>query len=76
MSSGCCGAAQSPNKRANEFFRNTSIKIHIPYGGIQKRKTETVHKTELQDRQMNKKVQRGMEDGLIYGERERRVKLN
>lgn len=50
-----------------------SIEIHIPYGGIQKRKTETVHKTELQDRgegqQGGKKKQRGVEDGLICKEK-------
>lgn len=41
---------KAPRKGQNEFFQNMSIEIHIPYGGIQKRKTETVHKTELQDK--------------------------
>lgn len=48
------------------------IEIHIPYGGIQKRKTETVHKTELQDKgnQGRGEKERGMEDGLICQEKE------
>lgn len=52
---------KAPIKRANEFFQNTSIKIHIPYGGIQKRKTETVHKTKTPrqgDRGKKKKKKR------------------
>lgn len=40
-----------------------------------KKGRQTVHKTELQDRQMNKKVQRGMEDGLIYGERREKSEI-
>lgn len=36
MSSGCGGAAQSPMKGQMSSSKNASIKIHIPYGGIQK----------------------------------------
>lgn len=59
---------KAPRKGQNEFFQNMSIEIHIPYGGIQKRKTETVHKTELQDKGNQGGWgggERGMEDGLI-----------
>lgn len=63
---------KAPRKGQNEFFQNMSIEIFIPYGGIQKRKTETVHKTQLQEQGGSgaKKKERGMEDGLICQEKE------
>lgn len=64
-----------PYRKANEFFQKSSIKIHIPHGGVQERKTDrncTLKKKggELQDKggwvgDGEKKEQRGMEDGLI-----------
>lgn len=71
-------STNAPIRGQMSSSKNMSIEIHIPYGGIQKRKTETVHKTELQDKRgptgekkkQKTKKQRGMEDGLICEEEE------
>lgn len=43
LSSGACvfrvwRCSTEPCKKADEFFRNASIKIHIPNGGVQRKK--------------------------------------
>lgn len=79
LSSGCSclqgrgGAASSPTKRQMSSSQNASIKIHIPYGGIQKKKKMDRNCTLKRKSKLweggegkKKKVQRGMKDGLIW----------
>lgn len=56
------GDAAEPSPREEK-----SIETHIPYGGVQMRKTETVHKKT--PRQGVGEGTEGNEDGLICGEK-------
>lgn len=62
------GDAAEPSPREEK-----SIKTHIPYGGVQMRKTETVHKKKTKKKQTPRQGvgegTEGNEDGLICGEK-------
>lgn len=59
MSSGCGGAAQSPMKGQMSSSKNASIKIHIPYGGIQKTGRQKLYIKKIKKRKRNKNSMTG-----------------
>lgn len=69
LSSQCLCLQSVVMQRTDLINENKSIKTHIPYGGVQTRKTETVHKKKKKNPgQGVKEEEWGMEDGQICRE--------